>query len=101
MPRSDCRYRAAADVRVLDFEDEFVVFNPLSWDAHLLNAAAAAVLDLLAEAPHTEDDVAVLLKEMLLDGERDAAPEHARQLLDELIRLGLVRAVDEERVALR
>lgn len=101
MPLGDRRYRAADGVRILDFADEFVVFNPLSWDAHLLNAAAAAVLDLLAEAPHTEGGVAAFLREMLLDGERDAAPEHARQLLDELIRLGLVRTVDEERVALR
>ncbi|MCX8113647.1 MAG: HPr-rel-A system PqqD family peptide chaperone [Burkholderiaceae bacterium] len=86
---------------MLDFGDEFVVFNPLSWDAHLLNAAAAAVLDLLAEAPHTETDVAAFLQETLLDSEREAAPEHARQLLEELIRLGLVRTVDEEPVAHR
>jgi PqqD family protein of HPr-rel-A system len=93
---SDRRYRAAAGIRVLDFTDEFVVFNPLSWDAHLLNAAAAAVLELLAEAPRTEEEVAAFLREALLDAERAAAAEHALRLLQELTRLGLVRAVDEE-----
>jgi hypothetical protein len=32
----DRRYRAASGIRMLDFGDEFIVFNPLSWDAHLL-----------------------------------------------------------------
>jgi PqqD family protein of HPr-rel-A system len=94
VPQADQRYSAAAGVRVLDFGDEFVVFNPLSWDAHLLNTAAAAVLDLLAEAPHTEADVAAFLREALRDEERDAADQHARQLLLELARLGLVQSVD-------
>jgi PqqD family protein of HPr-rel-A system len=95
VPHDDRRYAAAAGVRVLDFGDEFVVFNPLSWDAHLLNTAAAAVLHLVAEAPRTEADLAAFLREVLRDEERDAADQHARQLLLELAQLGLVRSVEE------
>lgn len=96
MHPSDRRYRAVPDIRVLDFGDEVVVFNPLSWDAHLLNAAAAAVLELLIEAPRSDDDIAAFLREALHDAERNAAAEHARRLLEELTRLGLVRTIDGE-----
>jgi len=90
------RYAAVAGIRAFDFGDERVVFNPLSWDAHLLNPAAAAVLDLLADGAQDMDGVENYLRELLLDTERDEATAHARRLVDELAQLGIVRplAVD-------
>ncbi len=92
------RYRAVAGVRCLDLGDEAVVFDPLSWDAHVLNEAAVAVLELLRQ-PCTVDRIAAFLGEALVESERDAAPAHARRLLDELVALRLVHEVDEKPVA--
>lgn len=90
------RYAAVEGIRAFDFGAESIVFNPLSWDAHLLNAAAAAVLDLLASGAHTTDEVEEYLRELLVESDRADAAQHARRLLDELDQLGLVRplAVD-------
>lgn len=75
-------------------DDEAVVFEPLSWDAHVLNPAAHAVLDLLLEGARTEDEVAAFLAEALEPAERAAAHGHARRLLGELQSLRLVVALD-------
>lgn len=74
-----------------EFEDEAVVFDPLSWDAHLLNPAAIAVLELLLEAPRSEDVIAAFLREALQPEEQPQASAHAQQLISELRALGLVR----------
>jgi PqqD family protein of HPr-rel-A system len=81
---------------VLNFEDASIVFNPISWDAHLLNAAAAAVLALLVRSPRSAHDVEVLLSEALCEAERADASEHARRLLHEFEQLGLVDSLKED-----
>ena len=86
-------YAAVEGIRMLDFGDEWVVFNPVSWDAHLLNPAAAIVLELAGSAAQSEQEIEACLREVLVDAEKGAAAEHARRLLDELIQLGLVRTV--------
>ena len=85
------RFAAIDHVRVLEFEDEAVVFNPLSWDAHLLNSAAIAVLELLLEAPRSQDEIAAFLREALQPEEQPQASAHAQRLITELQALGLVR----------
>jgi PqqD family protein of HPr-rel-A system len=85
------RFAAVDHLRVHTFEDEAVVFDPLSWDAHLLNPAAIAVLDLLIEAPRAEDEIAAFLREALQPEEQPQASSHAQRLITELQALGLVR----------
>jgi len=85
------RFAVIDQVRVLEFEDEAVVFNPLSWDAHLLNPAAIAVLELLLEAPRSEDEIAAFLTEALQPEEQSQATAYAQRLINELQTLGLVR----------
>lgn len=87
------RYAAVEGIRSFDFGDEWIVFNPLSWDAHLLNAAAAIVLELLGGEAQSEAEIAAYLGDLLVDEERTAAPEHARRLIGELVQLGLVHAM--------
>jgi PqqD family protein of HPr-rel-A system len=96
---STVRYLAANGIRVLKFEDESIVFNPTSWDAHLLNSAAVAVLDELALGPRTVSDIERLLGEALLDSERAEAAVHARRLLHEFEELGLARRLEESALA--
>jgi PqqD family protein of HPr-rel-A system len=95
------RFAATAGLRVHDFGDLCAVFDPLSWDAHLLNPAAIAVIDRLAEHPHTVLEVEAFLAEALRPQERGLAHDHAQGLLAELSSLGLIHPLDEPDRALR
>jgi len=95
------RFIVTNGLRILTFDDEAVVFDPLSWDAHLLNSAAIAVLELLQDEPRTEREVTAFLEDALQPKEQPRAAEHARQLLVELATLGLVHGDRPEPDALR
>ena len=90
----NARFVAVCSLRMRSFDDEAVVFDPLSWDAHLLNPAAIAVLELLLEAPRSEDDVVAFLADALKSEEQPQAAAHARRLIGELQSLGLVRLAE-------
>jgi len=85
------RFAAIRGLRLRHFEDEAVVFDPLSWDAHLLNPAAAAVLEMLLEAPCSEAEVFAFLAEVLQPSEQPEAATHGKRLLDHLRSLGLIQ----------
>ena len=84
------RYAAVEGIRAFDFEDECVVFNPLSWDAHLLNTAAAAVLEYLLSEARTTAEIEAYLRHLLVHSEQHRAALYSKQLLEELKHLGLV-----------
>jgi PqqD family protein of HPr-rel-A system len=90
------RFRVAAhpDLRVLRFEDESVVFNPFLWHTHLLNAAAALILDALEEAPATAAEIAAALTDET--GAHVLPAEQVEQVLDELAGLALVERLPAE-----
>ena len=67
-----------------------IVFDEASWDTHVLNAAAGAMLLSIAEAPRTVDELTALLEELLRESERPQAGAHARATLDQLHALGLI-----------
>jgi len=73
-----------------------IVFDESSWDTHVLNEAAAALLLSIAETPRTLDDVAALLAEWLTDSERPLAAAHARATVDQLRSLGLIVAAGSQ-----
>ena len=99
-PPAEVRYAATQGLRIREFEDDGVVFEPVSWEAHLLNPAALAVLELLLEAPRSKSEVAVFLNDALSPDERSRADEHAHRLLAELRSLGLVKIIEgSERAA--
>lgn len=77
-------------MRLVDFDGDAVAFNPFSWETHLLNPAAALVLDMAAAGPCTEADVAQVLADVLDESERPRAADHAQRLLRELIGLRLL-----------
>jgi PqqD family protein of HPr-rel-A system len=81
-------------VRSVELDDGSAVFNPISWDTHLLNGAASAVLQFIEEAPRAEGEVVALLEELLDADSRPQAASHAAAVLEELQRLGLVRPGD-------
>jgi|LNFM01.1.fsa_nt_gb PqqD family protein of HPr-rel-A system len=88
------RFAATEALRLRQFEDGTIVFNPDSWDAHLLNSAAAAVLEMCMVGPTTKEDVEAFLADALSTEGQSCAASHAERLLAELVELGLVRACD-------
>lgn len=92
--RSPLRFAVAEGLRIRSLDDEAVVFDPLSWDAHLLNPAALAVLELLLESASSEREVAAFLAGALEPGAQPDAPAHAQRVLSELRTLGLIHPVE-------
>jgi PqqD family protein of HPr-rel-A system len=95
------RYIAAAGLRFHDFGDLCAVFDPLSWDVHLLNPAAVGVLELVSSGPRTIDELEAFLADALLPDERRQAHDHAIRLTADLVSLGLVHSLCEQQGALR
>lgn len=83
-------------MRLVDLDGEGVAFNPFSWETHLLNPAAALVLEMVAAAPRTEADVARMLADVLDESERPRAADHAQRVLRELIGLRLLHECEVE-----
>lgn len=84
------RYALAPDVRLKFFDDEAVVFNPFTWETHVLNAAASLALEQVSARPCSCDDLERLLHEVLAEDEQPRAAEHARRLIGELAALRLI-----------
>jgi PqqD family protein of HPr-rel-A system len=91
---SSARFAAVEGLQTRHFDDEAVVFDPLSWDAHLLNPAAIAVLELLQLSPRTEADVIAFLAEALQANDQPHAAAHGTRLLHDLQSLGLIRLLE-------
>ncbi len=81
---------AAEGLRIVDLDDDAVVFNPFSWETHVLNPAASLVLEMVAVQPCGLRAVTELLAESLTDAERPRAAEHAQRLISELVGLRLL-----------
>jgi len=77
---------APEDCRCFVFEDGTVVFNPASWQSHLLNPSAAGIFSALLSTPRRLDELAHLL------GEHDVAEIVAT--VDEMESLGLVGRIE-------
>jgi len=85
-----------ARIRIRRFGDEALIFNPLSWETHLLGLPAMSLIEALARGPMREVDLA----RTLVDDDEEAAEAEAlmnrvRALLDELWGLGIVSASRE------
>lgn len=84
------------DTPLLRFDDEALVFNPASWETHLLNASAALVLDALVAGPRSVEEIVGAVAAQV-DARGEAAvpagfAEQVSELLGQLASLGLVEA---------
>lgn len=84
-----------AGIRIRRFEDEALVFNPRSWETHLLNVVATRVVDALALGPRTEVELVETLRSPGIDHD-GAEVEEAEidHFLRDLESLGLIEAAD-------
>lgn len=89
----EVRYTADRGVRLRDLDDATLAFAPLSWDVHILNPAAAAVLRACVASPQDRRSIARLLAELTDVVGTAQAQQQSADLLDELARLGLLQPV--------
>ena len=74
------------------WDDEFVVYNNLSGDTHLIDPDSMAVLDFLRAGPATMDALLAFFSTGLAPDDLAALPETMAALLTQLQRLFLVQA---------
>ncbi len=92
-------YVAAGPLKRYAFGTDLILFNPLSWETHVLNEAASAVLELIEEAPRSIEEIAEFFFEALTDSEQARALEHAKKVISDLEALELIRKEDRSRRA--
>lgn len=82
--------RLPADLRLLRCGTEGVLFNPISWNTHLLNEASLEVVEALLRSPSTVHDLVAALfgEELRLQNEQEQMKIIESLLLD-LEALGL------------
>ena len=85
-------YRLAEGVRTEPLDHAWAAFSALSGETQLLNTEAAAVLELLANGPADEQEIA---RTLATDAETDLADVTAalRHIWDQLVAAGLVESV--------
>ena len=76
--------------RYFVFDDEAVVFNPVTWETHVLNPSATLVVDRLLSGAVTHAEIESLLAEVLDENERALATDHAQRLLSDLRSMRLI-----------
>lgn len=78
---------------IVRFDDEYLVFNPLSWDTHMLNQSAASVLEALRASPCSFAELTAGWSEPESD---DLSVHPVATLLHELETMGLVEQVGSD-----
>lgn len=82
-----------ASTRILLFDGEAVVFNPVTWETHILNDAGAAVLGALRDAPRSRHELFELLGAARDTGDETRVLRDALdRLLAELESVGLIES---------
>ena len=84
------RFAAQPGLRIVQLDDEVVVFHPLSWASHVLNAAASAVLEAAAAQPRSRTEVRSLLAELLDPAELVSLDLHVDNVIESLRMTALI-----------
>ena len=76
--------------RFRQFDDEFVVYNDLSGDTHLLGDSAMHLLSVLQHGPQSSDTLTCALADGLASTRDDAFDAQARAVIVQLAALHLI-----------
>jgi PqqD family protein of HPr-rel-A system len=76
--------------RFRQFDDEFVVYNDLSGDTHLLGDSAMHLLSVLQQGPHSSDALITALAPGVGSVRDDAFDAQARAVIAQLAALHLI-----------
>lgn len=75
------------------WDGDYVVFNPLSGDTHLLEAVAGRVLMDILASPATTDELILRTADFLDVETGDGLSEYVKDVLSKLDELGLIEPV--------
>lgn len=95
------RFTAQTALKIARLGDDIVVFHPTSWFSHVLNPAAAAVLDFVSESARSRDEIESLLFDLLDADARASCGQHADRVIEDLSIIGLIHELPEEPLANR
>lgn len=95
------RFAAQTELKIARLGDEIVVFHPTSWFSHVLNPAAAAVLDFVSESARSRDEIESLLFDLLDEDARASCAQHADRVIEDLSIIGLIHELPGEPLANR
>jgi len=74
------------------WDEETFIFNPASGHTHVLNAAAAEILAILATTPTSTDQLFASLSDEIIDLDQAQLSEALNQQLSQLHTMGLIQA---------
>ena len=91
-PRLATRWKVSPPRELLwrSWDDEFVVFDPLSGDTHVLNPVAAEALQVLESQAIDRDGLANHMAQAMGMETTDTLRRHMQQLLRKFVDLGLI-----------
>ena len=89
--------RTLDGLKVARFDREALVFNPVSWQTHLLNDSAVRALEALRSGPRSLAELAAAIRGDADAGDRGEELRVSEALLAELLTLGLVVETDSTR----
>jgi PqqD family protein of HPr-rel-A system len=85
---------ASAAARIEPMGEHLAVFNGASFETHLLNPAAGVLLQAIAEAPRSMDELAGALAHRLAPEEVSNVAAHVETAIGQFLRLGLITFAD-------
>ena len=89
---SDVTWRLAAPAKpqIRDWDGDYVVYNPLSGDTHILSIVAGEVLKLISAAPLSVSQVRQHIAAFLQVPDDDRIATHVGSILANLDEMGLI-----------
>jgi PqqD family protein of HPr-rel-A system len=90
MPPVASSFALTPGTRLRRLDDEFMVFNPWSWETHLLNAEAVLIVRPLIQGPKSLEQLQAEYRDAHGDLDPEVCDRAAESLLLELVELGLV-----------
>lgn len=86
-----------ASLRVVDWDGEFTVFQPVAGKTHFLNEMGLQILTLLHQSPATLEQLCLFLARHFALSLDESFMQQIQTTLDRFEALGLVAAVDVDR----
>lgn len=85
---------APAAARIEPIGEHLAVFNAASFETHLVNPSAGVLLQAIAEAPRSMDELAGALAHRLAPEEGENVTAHVETAITQFLRLGLITFAD-------
>ncbi len=87
------RLQLTSGVELKRFDSDLIVFDPLSWQTHLVNAAGAVLVEELSAGAASVEHLQAVFRAHYPDQDQTSSDRSVLDLVDNLVDLGLVEAL--------